>query len=72
MDINREECVQKEEATSCSQCCDMSPKVRRKEWTLGWHMVVSSMEVTGTIVWSWEDESWMQCDEERRGVRKYI
>lgn len=30
MDINREECVQKEEVTSCSQCCDMSPKVRRK------------------------------------------
>lgn len=72
MDINREECVQKEEATSCSQCFDMSPKVRRKEWTLGWHTVVSSVEVTGTIVWSWGDERWMQCDEERRGVRKYI
>lgn len=34
--------------------------------------VVNSVEVTGTIVWSLGDESWMQCDEERRGVRKSI
>lgn len=50
----------------------MSPKVGGKEWTLGWRTAVSGLEVTGTIVWSGGDESWVQCDEERRGVGKYI